>query len=264
METTPKRNKHSMSHAHTSNFILTNSNINLPFLGEDALFNIFVRCDPRTVGRVRCTSNTWRWRLRVPEFARLNWTANDHRSCTALVGYGYSSYGEKSHWATQVNAGDGSLNVVRLPFEIIEAGYFTIIGSDNGNLCLKYAHTGEDMEILVVNPLTKSVVHIDDQSFRFRFCHLSVYAFGYLKDSTEFRVIYLYKDRYKDKNLKWMLWNSCLQCWKTRGVYITEIVKVRPTSVVVGGVAFWIGWGGFFNLEPIHLLTFSLEEEIFF
>ncbi|MED6183666.1 hypothetical protein PIB30_039785 [Stylosanthes scabra] len=218
-----------------------------------------------TVGRVRCTSNTWRWQLRGPEFARLNWIANDHRSVTDLFGHGYSSYGEKSNWATHVNAGDNSVNIVRLPFEIKEAGYFTIVGSDNGNLCVKYSHTGEDTEILVLNPLTKKVVHVDDQSYRHIFYKVSVYAFGYLKDSyKDFHVIYLCKNSFHDKNLRWMLWDSRLRYWRTRGVYLTEIEKVGPTSVAVAGVVFWIGWGGFFNLEPTHLLAFSLDKEVFF
>ncbi|MED6169672.1 hypothetical protein PIB30_023388 [Stylosanthes scabra] len=195
MDTPPKRNKNMTTHKHTPSSIRTNTNTNLPFLGEYALFNIFVRCEPRTVGRVRCTSNTWRWRLRGPDFARQNWIANEHRSFTALLGHGYSSYSEKCHWATQVNA---------------------------------------------------------------------VYAFGYLKDSTGFRVIYVYKNNFRDKSLSWMSWDSRLQYWRTRGVYVTEIEKVGPTSVVVNGVVFWIGWGGFFNLEPTHLLAFSLEKEIFF
>ncbi|MED6226244.1 hypothetical protein PIB30_101669 [Stylosanthes scabra] len=214
MDTPPKRNKNMTTHKHTPSSTRTNTNTNLPFLGEDALFNIFVRCEPRTVGRVRCTSNTWRWRLRGPDFARQNWIANEHHSSTALLGHGYSSYSEKCHWATQVNAGDGSVNIVRLPFEIREARYFTIVGSDNGNICVTYSETGEDRELLVLNPLTKKYVH--------------------------------------------------LQYWRARGVYVTEIEKVGPTSVVVNGVVFWIGWGGFFNLKPTHLLAFSLEKEIFF
>ncbi|MED6163468.1 hypothetical protein PIB30_080207 [Stylosanthes scabra] len=237
---------------------------NLPFLGEDAMFNIFMKCDPRTVGRVRCTSNIWKWRLRGALFAKQNWIANQHRSGSALLGLGYSDFGDRSHWSKQVNSGDGSIHIVCLPIQLRDAGYYTIIGSDNGNLCVKYSLTGEEMELLVVNPLTRSAVHVDDESYKFRGYKVSVYAFGYLKDSyKEYRVMYLYKNSYEDKKLNWMVWHSLEQKWKTRGTYQTEIEKVAPKYVVVGGVVFWIGWGGFFNLDPTHLLGFSLHDETF-
>ncbi|MED6205791.1 hypothetical protein PIB30_020917 [Stylosanthes scabra] len=235
---------------------------------QNDTFEVVGKEDPRSV----VTNTGWETKRLVvvlqdtegPDFARQNWIANEHRSSTALLGHGYSSYSEKCHWATQVNAGDDSVNIVRLPFEIREAGYFTIVGSDNGNICVTYSETGEDRELLVLNTLTKKYVHVDDESYKYYFYRVSVYAFGYLKDSTEFRVIYVYKNNFRDKSLSWMSWDSRLQYWRTRGVYVTKIEKVGPTSMVVNGVVFWIGWGGFFNLEPTHLLAFSLEKEIFF
>ncbi|MED6219210.1 hypothetical protein PIB30_033733 [Stylosanthes scabra] len=207
---------------------------NLPFLGEDIMLIIFTKCDPRTVGRVRCTSNTWRWRLRGKLFAKENWIANEHQNGSALLGLRYSDFGERSHWSKQVNAGDGSINIVRLPLQLRDVGYYTILRSDYGNILVKYPLAAEEMALLVVNPMTRSAV----LSF---------------KDT-----------RFDNNKLKWMLWHSSEKEWKTSGVYQTQIEKVGPKSVVVDGVLFWIGWGGFFNLEPTHLLGFSLEDETFF
>ncbi|MED6127992.1 hypothetical protein PIB30_093354 [Stylosanthes scabra] len=236
----------------------------LPYLGEDVLFKIFTKCHPKTIGRLRMLSHHWNDRLRGPVFARLNWRENDERDKSLMVGCGYTSYNDKSHWAVAVSAKDGAVSDVRVPIQLEDYGYYSIIGSDRGNLCVKFSKTGEQVEFMVWNPLTKVVAEVDDQSFNYWGYSVSVYAFGYLSDGWQYRVVYLFKKMYSNKKFNWLKWNSLERYWSQKGEFEYDIHKIGPTSVVISGVVYWIGWGGIMNTHPTHLIGFFLEDATFF
>ncbi|MED6221863.1 hypothetical protein PIB30_058800 [Stylosanthes scabra] len=237
---------------------------NLPYLGDDVLFMIFVKCHPKIVGRLRTLSKAWSTRLEGKDFVEQNWKENEDRDESVIIGYGYTSDGDKSHWGVAVNADSGEETPMELPVSTVQHGFFTIIGSERGNLCVRFSDNGEEIGVMVWNPVTKHVAEIDDKAHLYQRYSVSVYAFGYLDESWEYRVVYLYKSRYEDINFYWYMWNSIHRCWYSLGNYPTEIKKVGPTHVVVRGVIYWIGWGGLFNLEPTHVLGFSLDDANFF
>ncbi|MED6206854.1 hypothetical protein PIB30_030518 [Stylosanthes scabra] len=237
---------------------------NLSYLGDDILFKIFVKCHPKTVGRLRTLSKAWSKRLQGKEFVEQNWKENEDRNESVIIAYGYTDHGEKSHWGVGVNVDSGVEMIMELPVSTVQHGFFTIIGSERGNLCARFSDNGEDVGVMVWNPVTKHVAQIDDKVRLHVGSSVSVYGFGYLDESWEYRVMYLYKKLYDDHSLYWYMWNSIHRCWNTIGNYPTGIKKVGPTYVAVKGVIYWIGWGGFFNLDPTHVIGFSLNDANFF
>ncbi|MED6112852.1 hypothetical protein PIB30_065481 [Stylosanthes scabra] len=203
----------------------------LPYLGDDVLFKIFVKCHPKTVGRLRALSKFWSKRLTGKLFVEQNWKENEDRDP---------------------------------PVKLVEYGYFVIIGYDRGNMCIRCSEIGEVVKVIVWNLLTQAIVKIEDQARNYWGYSVSVYAFGYLDESWEYRVVYLYKKLYQNSSINWIMWNSIHRCWNHFGEYQTDIRKVGPTSVVVKGVIYWIGWCGFFNLQPTHVVAFSLDDASFF
>ncbi|MED6162085.1 hypothetical protein PIB30_066999 [Stylosanthes scabra] len=77
----------------------------LPYLGDDILFKIFVKCHPKTVGRLMALSKFWSKRLT----GKLFWEEI----------------------------------ALQPPVKLVEYGYFVIIGSDRGNMCIRCLETRE-------------------------------------------------------------------------------------------------------------------------
>ncbi|MED6144017.1 hypothetical protein PIB30_011521 [Stylosanthes scabra] len=115
----------------------TSKRTKLSYMGDDILFKIFVKCHPKTVGRLKTLNKQWRDRLHRSLFARLNWKENDEHE-QSLV-----------------------------PAELEDYGYFSIIGSDRGNICLRYSKSKQGIELMVWNPLTKVVAPVDDLSYKY-------------------------------------------------------------------------------------------------
>ncbi|MED6180036.1 hypothetical protein PIB30_006525 [Stylosanthes scabra] len=184
----------------------------LPYLGEDVLFKIFVKCHPKTVRRLRMLSHHWNDRLR-----------------------GYNSYNDKTHWVVAVDAEDDIVSNIQFPVQLEDYGYFSIIDSDRGNLCINYSKTWEEVKLMVWNPLTKVVAEVDDQSYKYWGFNVSIYAFGYLKDGWQYRVVYLFKKIYTDRKFNWLMWNSLKRYWSHEGEFESDIHKIGPTSVVIKG-----------------------------
>ncbi|MED6112850.1 hypothetical protein PIB30_065479 [Stylosanthes scabra] len=236
----------------------------LPYLGDDVLFKIFVKCHPKTVGKLRALSKFWSKRMTGKLLVEQNWKENKDCDVSVVVGYGYTPYADKTHWCVGVNADNGEEIALQPPVKLVEYGYFVIISSDRGNMFIRCSETGEVVKVIVWNPVTQAVVEIEDQARSYWGYSVSVYAFGYLDESWEYRIVYLYKKLYQDSSINWIMWNSIHRCWNHFGEYQTNIRKVGPTSVVVKGVIYWIGWCGFFNLQLTHVVAFSLDDASFF
>ncbi|MED6151004.1 hypothetical protein PIB30_078098 [Stylosanthes scabra] len=172
----------------------------LPYLGDDVLFKIFVKCHAKTVGRLRTLSKFWSERLKGKLFVEQNWKENEDRDDNVLIGFGYTPYGDKSHWCVGVNANTGEEIDLQPPVTLVEYGYFIIIGSDRGNLCIRFSEKGEESGLMVWNPITKYITEIEDQACKYWGYSVSVYAFGYLDQSWEYRVVYLFKKLYQDRD----------------------------------------------------------------
>ncbi|MED6186165.1 hypothetical protein PIB30_064162 [Stylosanthes scabra] len=92
----------------------------LPYLGDDVLFKIFVKCHPKIVGRLRALNKYWSVRLKGLEFAKENWAERKGRADT------------------------GDEIAMDLPFELVDYSYFNVVDTDLGNICLRYAVNGHN------------------------------------------------------------------------------------------------------------------------
>ncbi|MED6111994.1 hypothetical protein PIB30_057513 [Stylosanthes scabra] len=231
-----------------------------PYLGDDILFQIFVKCHPKTVGRLRALSKYWSIKLNGVEFAKQNWLERNERDQSLLICYGYTSYNDRAHWFVRVRAETGEEIPMDLPFELVDYGYFSMIGSDMDNLCIRFSGNGHDHKIIVWNPITKDMVELQDQAHEYWGFTVSTYAFGFLPDCISYRVVYFFKKDYDDRELQWVLWNSDDRRWNQYGMFVSDISKIGPTFVLDNSVAYFIGWGGLFNIHPSHIIGFCLQD----
>ncbi|MED6182828.1 hypothetical protein PIB30_032396 [Stylosanthes scabra] len=114
---------------------------------------IFVKCHAKTVGRLRTLSKFWSERLKGKLFVEQHWEENEDRDDNVLIGLGYTPYGEKSHCCVGVNADTGEETDLQPPLTLVEYDFFIIIGSDRGNLCIRYSEKGEECGLMVWNPI---------------------------------------------------------------------------------------------------------------
>ncbi|XLR12293.1 hypothetical protein S83_040231 [Arachis hypogaea] len=164
----------------------TTKKAQLPYLGQDILLKIFTKSDPKTVGKCRCLNKTWNGRLSTPMFAKQNWFENKDKNRNVIIGVGLPSMEENSIWFTRTNVDCPQQIPLNIPVVINQFGWYSIIGSCHGVLCIRFSQKGLDSNLLIWNPLIQQFHTVSDEA-RQHCCHVvSLYAFGFLNHSMEY------------------------------------------------------------------------------
>ncbi|KAL4359462.1 hypothetical protein AHAS_Ahas08G0079800 [Arachis hypogaea] len=100
---------------------------------------------------------------------------------------------------------------MNVPIPINRFGFYSLIGSDNGNASKHCRHA------------------------------VSLYSFGYLIDGIEYRIIHIYKHAYSTKQMSWTCYNSFEADWNHSDKFNTKVQKLGPKYVVNNEIVYWIG-----------------------
>ncbi|MED6150992.1 hypothetical protein PIB30_078017 [Stylosanthes scabra] len=95
---------------------------------------------------------------------------------------------------------------------------------------------------------------------------VSTYAFGFLPDFLEYRVVYFFKNDFLDTEMQWLMWNSTYGTWNQHVIFDTEVQKIGPTLVIDMGVAYFVGWEVLIFIHPtswnIYILPNTLARKL--
>ncbi|RYR36435.1 hypothetical protein HN51_030044 [Arachis hypogaea] len=235
----------------------------LPHLGEDLLWRIFVRADPKTVGKCRSLSKAWNFRLCTPNFVKENYKENKERNRSVIIGIGFPPSDQNSLWFVRAFVNDGSQVQFNVPTENQQFGFYAVIGSDHGNICLRISMGGLNSRLLIWNPLTGKKRYASDESIKHLAHAVSIYAFGFLEDTIEYRILYAWKKNFSQRTLSWSLYTSFEKDWTQSGTFETNMQKIGPKYVVNDGIFYWIGWEGANLTEASSIITFNLLQRMF-
>ncbi|RYR14774.1 hypothetical protein Ahy_B04g071468 [Arachis hypogaea] len=242
---------------------ITPTKLPLSHLADDLLWKIFVKSELKTVGRCRTLNKTWRFKLSTALFVKQNFKENKDRNQSLIIGVGYPPSDSNSQWFVMADVEHGHQLQLNIPANINQFGYYSIVGTDNGNLCIRYCQGGLNSSLMILIPFTQYVNYVSDEAKR-HCCHaVNLYAFGYLVDSIEYHIVHVYKKYFSERHISSMLYNSFEADWKHSGIFISDVLKVGPKSIVDKGVVYWIGWEGVGYAEPTSILFFSLQQRIF-
>ncbi|KAL4276202.1 hypothetical protein AHAS_Ahas20G0183600 [Arachis hypogaea] len=235
----------------------------IPHLNDALLWKIFVKADPRTVGRCRTLNKEWNGRLSKHLVAKQNWTENQRKASCVIIGVEYPQSNANSQWLTRTDIDCGHQIPLNIPIIINQFGFYSVIGSDHGVLCIRYSQGGMNTGLLILNPLTKDKNYVSDDARKNCCQSVSLYAFGYMHDTMEYCIVHVYKRHVSDKHMGWSLYNSYDNDWMQSGVFETDIKKLGPKCIVDKEIAYWISWDGRNFSEPAVVATFSMLEMVF-
>ncbi|RYR19495.1 hypothetical protein Ahy_B03g064278 [Arachis hypogaea] len=243
---------------------ITPRRVTIPQLNEDLLWKIFVRCDAKTVGRSRTTSKEWRFKLSTALFVKQHFKQNKNRDRSVIIEVGYPPSDESCRWFLKAMLDGGQQMNMNVPIPINRFGFYSLIGLDNGNVCIRFSQGGLSARLMIWNLLTRRMMFVSDQASKHCRHAVSLYAFGYLVDGIEYRIIHVYKCAYSTKQMSWTLYNSFEADCNRSGKFNTEVQKLGPKHVVNNIIVYWIGWGGDDFMKPKLIFTFSLQQRLFY
>ncbi|KAL4381885.1 hypothetical protein AHAS_Ahas04G0178200 [Arachis hypogaea] len=236
----------------------TNSSINLTEIGCNDFLEI-----TENVADIKTDSDNLCVLLSTTLFVKQNFKKNKDRNQSLIIGVGYPPSASNSQWFVMADVEHGHQLQLNIPANINQLGFYSMVGFDNGNLCIKYCQGGLNSNLMILNPLTQYMNYISDEAKR-HCCHaVNLYALRYLVDSIEYRIVHVYKKYFFERHISWMLYNSFEADWKYSGTFISDVLKVGPKSIVDKEVIYWIGWEGVGYAEPTSILFFSLQQMIF-
>ncbi|XLS91416.1 hypothetical protein HN51_067424 [Arachis hypogaea] len=124
-------------------------------------------------------------------------------------------------------------------------------------------HGGLNSRLLMWNPLTRKRRFAPDEASKHCYHVVSLYAFGYLEDSVEYRIVHVHKRHYSDSTMSWSIYSSVERGWTHEGSFESNVQKLGPKSVVDNGVIYWIGWERPNFPEPVSIITLNLRHRSF-
>ncbi|MED6182829.1 hypothetical protein PIB30_032397 [Stylosanthes scabra] len=133
----------------------------LPQLGDEIMWRIFTKLDPKNVARCRALNRRW-----------------PHQNSKFFV---------------RVNVDTKEELNVEFPSEIRGFWNYSIIGSDHGIICLKFERAGLIFGIMIWNPLTRQRHYCNDESRKHLTHAVSALAFGHIFDTLDYAIVHVFK-----------------------------------------------------------------------
>ncbi|RYR08944.1 hypothetical protein Ahy_B05g076850 [Arachis hypogaea] len=205
--------------------------------------------------------NKWQQR-NLTEFKNL-YDARTISRRSVIIGIGYPPSDQNSLWFVRAFVDDGHQVQFNVPTENQQFSFYAVIGSDHGNICLRISMGGLNSRLLIWNPLTGKKRYASDESIKHLAHVVSIYAFGFLEDTIEYRILHALKKNFSQRMLSWCLYTSFEKDWTHSGTFETNMQKIGPKYVVKDGIFYWIGWEGANRIEASSIITFNLIQEMF-
>ncbi|XP_072087973.1 uncharacterized protein [Arachis hypogaea] len=202
----------------------------LPHLSEDLIWKIMVKADPKTVGQCRTLSKGWNFRLCTNLFVKANYKENKDRSKSVIVGIGYPPGDYNSIWFVRAYLHSGRQVQFNVPMDANQYGLYSVIGSENGIICIKISLGGLNSRLLVWNPVSDKRRYVTDEASKHSAHAVSLYAFGFLEDEIEYRIVHVYKRAFRQRNMSWSLYTSFEREWTHSGNDIITVMECRDGS----------------------------------
>ncbi|MED6172335.1 hypothetical protein PIB30_049122 [Stylosanthes scabra] len=165
----------------------------------------------------------------------------------------------KPDCCSSLNIPDGSAVPCLLPIEFGRHGWWTIIGSQYGNVCIRYSLEGFTPAIKTWNPLLDRSRDIEDPARNLYRQAMSGYAFGYTVGTYKYFIVHVSKRHIKDRFVHCNVFSSTEDKWKHGYMEDGGLRNLSSNSVFHEGKAFWINWIGRFFTIASDMAVFDVE-----
>ncbi|XP_015935248.1 uncharacterized protein LOC107461289 [Arachis duranensis] len=231
----------------------------LPELPDEIIWQILVRCEPKTASRCKVLNSVWNQSISSPEFAKQSTTHNAHNNAIIVLQFGYPNFIQPINWISMLYAESGVPLDAQLPIQGPHIFDWSIIGSDKGLIAINYSTDGVGSDFLIWNPLTGAQRHIADPFGRDIQMDTNNFGFTYDLDSQAYYICHVYKNTNIDHELNWRVYNSIDDLWEDGSLDQHSIQKLGPTTLMYKGHAVWINWVGPSFNTPHSIVMFSLK-----
>ncbi|MED6154386.1 hypothetical protein PIB30_111918, partial [Stylosanthes scabra] len=187
----------------------------LPTLPDDLVVEVFARADGKTVGRGRTLSTFWRDTLVSDEFVYSHLIHKKATSTALFVHFGMKGPRAIGSWVSRFNAVSGNREHLKMPFLRNHQGRIEIVGSEHGNIALRYVSDGMPPGLIVWNPTTSKFIRIDDPMRHAGLFGTCAYAFSYIAGSLDYVWLYIYKQSVVDQHCRLTSYSTVSKAWET-------------------------------------------------
>ncbi|XLR40567.1 hypothetical protein HN51_018741 [Arachis hypogaea] len=208
-------------------------------LPDDLLMEIFTRTDLKTAARCRTASTTWRVRLSSERFRKDNTLTNIGKYRNVLLQIGDPErYGSTQAFCIVDCVGGGRV-AAPMPEQLGPRGWWNVIGSDCGVICVQYSTNGSDLRLLLWNPLLRIARQLDDPADKLLKQAVIGYAFGYRAETDNYCVVHMSKRHVLDRFLQCNVFNSAEGSWKHAYINDQRLTHLDEGSAFHLGKAVW-------------------------
>ncbi|XLR08922.1 hypothetical protein HN51_045464 [Arachis hypogaea] len=233
-------------------------------LPEELIFDIFLKSDPKTLVACRATNHYWRDKLNAIPFLQETHSKWKARGQFIYLHFTLGPFNQRPDWIMKMDATTGEAMQLALPVTINPGGWFRIIGTANGNVCMRFSSTGKAPQILIWNPAANTLRSIRDPTQHFCTMCTFTYAFLYYPGSSKYAIVHIFKRNLGDQD-SWLTmfcaessdWQYVIPCPK----YVKNLDQNCVTS---DGVAFWLSWSMHDSTYPSYIVSFSIANKSFF
>ncbi|MED6129618.1 hypothetical protein PIB30_109625, partial [Stylosanthes scabra] len=139
--------------------------LTLPDLPNEICFEIFKRCNAKTICKVKATSHYWKNTLNSYEFVSEVSEAWKSKGCSIIAHYGFTNKLNSSNdWVVSIDALFGESNNINVPMVVTNDGWYRVIGVENGIFCFRYCSARNTSYLLAWNPADNLTKLIPDPS----------------------------------------------------------------------------------------------------
>ncbi|MED6180760.1 hypothetical protein PIB30_013388 [Stylosanthes scabra] len=183
----------------------------LPHLPEELLWKVFLKSDPKTVGRCRALNKSWDQQLNSHDFIKQHWDEKKLKRCSIIIGVGQNQTDNNSEWFFRAELDEPSQLQLNIPSTATVRGYWYGI-----HLPVK----GD----VSYNPSK----YLDGDFF--------VFAFGFPKDSMDYRIVHAYKSNIEDPTICFKIYHPIKFSWSESCGFKLSVSKIGPNHVVEDGI----------------------------
>ncbi|MED6133496.1 hypothetical protein PIB30_028677 [Stylosanthes scabra] len=235
----------------------------LPTLPDDLISEIFARSDGKTVGRGRTLSTFWRDMLVSDDFVCMHLFHVKARSTASFVHFGMKGPRAIGSWVIRFNADSGNREALKMPFLRNNQGKIEVVGSEHGNIALRYVSDGMAPGLIVWNPTTCSFSRIDDPMHHAGLFGTCAYAFSYIPRSLDYLWLYIYKQSIVDQHCCLTVYSTVSKSWEIEVTCSIYVQVLDPKYVVHKGEVYWISWNSRGVTRPQCIIRYSIAKREF-
>lgn len=240
------------------------------YIPHELLIEILTRLPVKSLLRFRAVSKSWYSLITNPNFITFHLNQTNKNNTATLLLRHYDKNDKKEHYTLFPD--DQTLgevfSAIEFPFKSA-IGYFRIVGSCNGVLCLSDDLFGDMETVIMWNPSIRKYVALHMGS-KPRWPHMFVLGFGVCRSTNDpkvVKIVYLKDISYNYKAPPEVeVYSLSTGSWRSVGSVAPPYYMVEFTwsQAFVNGAVHWIAYdkcveGGFRNL----VVSFDMGDEVF-